>query len=364
MRRIGIVKESAPGERRVAITPDSVAHLRAAGLEVLVETRAGEAAFFPDSMYGQAGAEIVDADELYARADIVACVDRPPAARLRPGTFVVGLLRPDPAYLAELAARGVTAASLDRVPRTISAAQPMDAVTSQENVAGYRAAVVAAHAYERFFPLLVTAAGTARPAKVLVLGAGVAGLAAIGTARRLGAVVTGYDVRPAAREEIASLGANVLDLHGEGGEGEGGYARAQTDEQQQAEQDELAAQIGRQDVVITTARVPGRRPPLLVTEAAVKQLRPGSVIVDLAAGPLGGNVEGSRPDETVVTGDGVTVIGAGNLPATMPAAASTAYAHNVRAFLGHVLRDGELALDPADEIQRAVIVAGLPGGAA
>ncbi|TYB60216.1 NAD(P) transhydrogenase subunit alpha [Nonomuraea sp. PA05] len=357
MLRIGIVKESASGERRVAITPDLVPRLLAAGLTVLLETGAGAAARFPDGAYGDAGALIVSADELYAGADIIACVHRPPTSRLRRGQFVIGLLHPDPAYTGDLAARGVTAASLDLVPRTLSAAQPMDALTSQDTVAGYRAVVLAAGAFERFFPLLVTASGTVPPARVLVLGAGVAGLSAIGTARRLGAIVTGYDIRPEARAEIASLGAAVLDLDGEGS-GQGGYARALTETEQRDERGVLAAHVARHDVVITTAKVPGRRPPLLVTEAAVKEMRPGAVIVDLAAGELGGNVEVSRPGERLVTENGVIVIGAENLPATMPAAASTAYAHNVCAFLTHVLRDGALASDPDDAIHAAVVFTG------
>ncbi|GAA1684884.1 NAD(P) transhydrogenase subunit alpha [Nonomuraea maheshkhaliensis] len=354
MLRFGIVKETTAGERRVAITPDAVPRLRAAGLDVLVEAGAGAAAWFADGAYGNAGAQIVTVEELYATAAIVACVRRPPTRLLRHGQLVIGLLHPDPLYAGELAASGVTGASLDRVPRALSAAQPMDALTSQDNVAGYRAVVLAAGVYERFFPLLITAAGTAPPARVLVLGAGVAGLSAIGTARRLGAVVTGYDIRPAAREEIASLGAAVLDLEGADG-------LALTETEQRAERDQLAGPVAHHDVVITTARVPGRRPPLLVTEAAIKDMRPGSVVVDLASGELGGNVEISRPGERLVTENGVSVIGAGDLPATMPGAASLAYSHNVCAFLAHVLRDGALALDPADEIQSAVIFTG--GGA-
>jgi NAD(P) transhydrogenase subunit alpha len=356
MTSIGIVKETAAGERRVAITPGMVPRLIGAGLRVLVEEGAGAAAWCPDSAYAEAGARIATTAEVYG-ADIVACVDRPPSARLRAGQWVIGMLHPDPAYAAELTRAGVTAVSLDRVPRTISAAQPMDALTSQDNVAGYRAAVLAAHAYERFFPLMATAAGTVRPARVLVLGAGVAGLAAIGTARRLGAVVTGYDIRPEARDDIASLGAAVLDLDGEGS-GEGGYGRALAEHEERAEQDALAAHVARHDVVITTARVPGRRPPLLVTEIAVKGMRPGSVVIDLACGELGGNAEMSRPGETIVTGNGVTVIGAADLPARMPAAASDAYAHNVCAYLDHVLRDGAPVLDLTDKIQAAVTVAG------
>ncbi|GAA3560112.1 NAD(P) transhydrogenase subunit alpha [Nonomuraea rosea] len=353
MLSIGIVKESAAGERRVAITPDLVPRLRAAGLRVLAEAGAGAAAWFPDSLYGEAGAEIVQ--DVYG-ADILACVDRPPIERLRAGHLIIGLLNPDLAYIRELTARGVTAVSLDRVPRTLSAAQPMDALTSQESVAGYRAAILAAQTYERFFPLLVTAAGTAPPARVLVLGAGVAGLSAIAMARRLGAVVTGHDIRPEARDEIASLGAAVLDLAGEDdGEhrGEGGYARALGESEQETERSALARHVARQDVVITAARAQGGRPPLLVSEIAVKDMRPGSVVIDLACG----NVEIARPGETVVTENGVTVIGAPNLPATMPAAASSAYARNVGAFLDHVLRDGVPVIDLTDPLQAAVTIA-------
>jgi NAD(P) transhydrogenase subunit alpha len=271
----------------------------------------------------------------------------------------------DPDFATELSERGVTAVDFDGLPRTLSAAQAMDALTSQEHVSGYAAAVLAAHAYEGFFPLLVTAAGTVPPARVLVLGAGVAGLQAIGTARRLGAVVTGYDVRPAARAEVASLGAAFLELKSvESGSGHGGYARALTKEEQRGQQDELAEHITRQDVVITTARVRGHRSPLLVTDAAVKGMRPGSVVIDLAASELGGNVESSLPGETIVAENGVTVIGADNLPATMPGAASTAYARNVSALLRHLVRDGELAIDPEDPIQAGVVVvhAGTTGG--
>jgi NAD(P) transhydrogenase subunit alpha len=235
----------------------------------------------------------------------------------------------------------------------------MDALTSQANVAGYKAVLVAADAYPRYFPLLMTAAGTARPAEVLVLGAGVAGLAAIGTAHRLGAVVRGYDVRNEVRGEVESLGATFLDLPLPGdlhGAGRGGYARALTADEQATQREALAAATARHDVVITTAQVPGHRPPLLVTEETVKAMRPGSVLVDLAASPLGGNVEISVPDETVVTPGGVTVIGAGNLPAAMPAAASTAYARNVAALLGHLVRDGALVVDLADEIQAGVVI--------
>jgi NAD(P) transhydrogenase subunit alpha len=263
----------------------------------------------------------------------------------------------DPELAAALAAQGVTAISLDRMPRTLTRTQPMDALSSQANVAGYKAALVAATEFGRFFPLLITAAGTARPAKVLVLGAGVAGLQAIGTARRLGAVVSGYDVRPASKTEVESLGATFIELTaGVSAAGEGGYARELTAEERQAQQDELAGHITRHDVVITTAQVPGRRPPLLVTEDAIKAMSAGSVIVDMGASALGGNVSGSRPGETVVTGNGITIIGADNLPASMPTAASNAYSRNISALLEYMTSDGALAIDTSDEIQASVVI--------
>jgi NAD(P) transhydrogenase subunit alpha len=263
----------------------------------------------------------------------------------------------DPAPVAALAARGVTAISLDGLPRTLPRAQSMDALTSQANVAGYKAALVGAAAFGRFFPLLITAAGTARPAKVLILGTGVAGLQAIGTARRLGAVVSAYDVRPQTKTEVESLGATFIELTSVGSAaGEGGYARALTEEEQQAQQAELIGHIARQDVVITTAQVPGRKPPVLLTADAIKAMTAGSVVVDMAAGPLGGNVAGSAPDETIVTENGVTVIGAGNLAATVPTAASAAFARNVSALLTHLVTDGVLAIDPGDDIQAGVVI--------
>jgi proton-translocating NAD(P)+ transhydrogenase subunit alpha len=233
----------------------------------------------------------------------------------------------------------------------------MDALSSQANITGYKAALVAANTFERYFPMLITAAGTARPAEVLVLGAGVAGLQAIGTARRLGAVVRGYDVRPAAKAEIESLGASFVSLQAAvDATGEKGYARALTDEERQAVQRELNDHIVRHNVVICTAQVPGRRPPLLVTEDALKAMSPGSVVVDTAASPLGGNAALSEPGRTIVTGNGVTVIGADNLPATMPTAASAAYSRNISALLRHLWPEGELALDPDDEIQAGVVI--------
>jgi H+-translocating NAD(P) transhydrogenase subunit alpha len=362
LMKAGVVKETAPGERRVALVPDAVAKLRAAGIEVLVERGAGEAAWLSDSAYADAGATIVSAAELYRDADVILTVTRPSddaVGLLRPGQAVIGMLVPlvYPELAAALAARGVTAISLDRMPRTLTRTQPMDALSSQANVAGYKAALVAAAEFGGFFPLLITAAGTARPAKVLVLGAGVAGLQAIGTARRLGAVVSGYDVRPASKTEVESLGATFIELTtGVSAAGEGGYARELTAEERQAQQEELVGHISRHDVVITTAQVPGRRPPLLVTEDAIKAMAAGSVIVDMGASALGGNASGSRPGETVVTGNGITIIGADNLPATMPTAASNAYSRNISALLLHMTSDGALAIDTGDEIQADVVV--------
>ena len=361
--KAAVVKETPPGECRVALVPDAIAKLRPAGIDVLVESGAGDGAWLPDAAYADAGASIVSAAEIRRTADVILTVTRPSpeaVSELRPGQAVIGMLAPlaDPEYAAALAARGLTAISLDGLPRTLSRAQPMDALSSQSNVAGYKSVLVAATTYGRFFPLLITAAGTARPAKVLVLGAGVAGLQAIGTARRLGAVVSGYDVRPASKGEVESLGATFVELTSvESAAGEGGYARELTAEERQAQQDELAGHIAKQDVVITTAQVPGRRPPLLVTEDAIKAMSPGSVIVDMGASALGGNVTGSSPGETLVTGNGVTIVGADNLPATVPTAASNAYSRNISALLLHMTKDGALAIDTSDEIQAGVVIA-------
>ena len=363
--RVAVVKESLPGERRVALVPETVQKLRQGGLEVLVEQGAGADAWFPDDSYTAAGATVTSTDDLYATADVVLTVTRPEPGRLRAGQAVIGMLAPltDPQFARTLAERGVTAISLDGLPRTLSRAQGMDALTSQANVAGYKAALMAADAYGRFFPLLITAAGTARPAKLLVLGTGVAGLQAIGTARRLGAQVSGYDVRPASKGEVESLGATFIELtSGVSAAGEGGYARELTAEERDAQQAELAGHIARQDVVITTAQVPGRRPPLLVTAEAVAAMAPGSVIVDMGSSPLGGNVAGSAPGEAVVTANGVTIIGAENLAASVPTAASNAYSRNISALLLHLAGDSaqdarELKIDTTDEIQAGVVVA-------
>jgi proton-translocating NAD(P)+ transhydrogenase subunit alpha len=358
---VGVVRQDDAGERRVALVPESVARLAAVGLGTVVQEGAGAAAWFPDAEYAAAGATVVPGAVVYERADVVVCLGPPAHPPLRAGQLLLGLLQPllQPGLARALAEAKVTAVSLDGLPRTLSRAQSMDALSSQANVAGYKAAVLAADLYGGYFPMLMTAAGTVRPASVLVLGAGVAGLQAIGTARRLGAVVTGYDVREAARADIASTGATVLEIGGgadAAATGEGGYARELTAEEAGRQQDAMAAAVARFDVVITTAQVPGRTPPVLVTAAALAAMRPGSVLVDLAASDLGGNVVGSVPERTVVTDGGVTVVGAGNLPAAVPRAASTAYARNVVALLSHLVADGRIVLDPADEITAGVLV--------
>jgi H+-translocating NAD(P) transhydrogenase subunit alpha len=356
------VRETMPGEQRVALVPESVPVLARARVHVLVESGAGAAACFPDGSYERAGAEVLSINEAINRAAILVSVGTPGPdliALLRPGQTVIGMLRPliQPGLVRQLTEGGVTAISLDGLPRTVSRAQSMDALSSQANVAGYKAVLVAADNFGRFFPMLITAAGTSRPASVLVLGAGVAGLQAMGTARRLGAVVTGYDIRPETQDQIESVGARFLKLESVApAEGEGGYARALTADEQSAQQAELTAQITRFDIVIATAQVPGRRPPLLVTAEAVKGMQAGAVLVDLAASSLGGNIEGSVADQTVMTENGARIIGAGNLPAQMPTAASTAYSHNIAALLAELIRDGALRIDPADEIQAGVVV--------
>jgi H+-translocating NAD(P) transhydrogenase subunit alpha len=360
--KIGVAKERAPNEDRVALIPEALAKLTGKGAEVLVEQGAGDGASLPDKAYLDAGAQIVSRDELYAQSDVVLTVQRPAAEdlkRLRRGQALIGLLQPllDPQAMKSLADAGVTAISLDALPRTLSRAQSMDALSSQANVGGYRAVLIAAEAYGRYFPLLTTAAGTAKPANVLVLGIGVAGLQAIATARRLGAVVRAYDVRSETKEQAQSLGAQFITLKSVAdATGEGGYARELTAEERAAQQQELNEHIGGMDVVITTAQVPGRRPPLLVTADAVGRMKPGSIIVDMAASALGGNVELSRPDERVVTDNGVIILAPTNLPATMPAGASQFYARNLGTFLAHFMKDGALSLDFDDEITRATVV--------
>ena len=360
--KVGVARETAHGERRVALVPEALGKLTAAGCEILVEAGAGAGAMIPDQAFTDAGARIVGTADLYAAADVILRVQKPSAeeaGRLRSGQTVIGLLAPllDPALMGSLASAGVTSVSLDAIPRTLSRAQSMDALSSQANTGGYKAVLIAANTYGRYFPLLTTAAGTAKPANVLVLGIGVAGLAAIGTARRLGAVVSAYDVRPETAEQALSLGAKFVKLRTAiDATGAGGYARELTVEERAAQQRDLNEVIASQDVVITTAQVPGRKPPLLVTADAVHAMRPGSVIVDMAASALGGNCELSVAGETVVTGNAVTIVAPENLPASMPLSASQFYARNISSLLLNMVKDGALALDFEEEVTKGTVI--------
>ena len=360
--KVGVAKETAPGERRVALVPEGLGKLTAAGLEILVERGAGDGAAIPDSAYAEAGATVVSTVDLYRQSDVILRVQKPSDSEvkvMRKGQAVLGLLQPliDPKTAAALAEQGVTAISLDAIPRTLSRAQSMDALSSQANVGGYKAVLIAANEYGRYFPLLTTAAGTAKPANVLILGIGVAGLQAIGTARRLGAVVKAYDVRPETREQAESLGAQFVKLKTTiDATGAGGYARELTPEERAAQQAELNEVIGGMDIVITTAQVPGRKPPVLVTAEAVAQMKPGSIIVDMAASALGGNCELSRAGKTITTDNGVTIVSPDNLPATMPAGASAFYARNISSLLLGMVKNGQLDLDFDDEVTKATVI--------
>jgi proton-translocating NAD(P)+ transhydrogenase subunit alpha len=339
----------------VALVPDAVSKLVGAGFEVVVERGAGSAASFPDEAYEEAG--VMLADDVWDAEGVVK-VRKPSAEevqRLRSGQVLIGFLEPltDAGGIERLAERGVHAFAMESIPR-ITRAQPMDALSSQATVSGYKSVLLAADHLPRFFPMLMTAAGTVAPAKVLVLGAGVAGLQAIATARRLGAVVAGFDVRPVVREQVESLGASFLDLGVQGEETAGGYAAELTEEQQRRQQEALAERIPDYDVVITTALIPGRPAPKLIPAAAVARMRPGSVIVDLAA-EAGGNAEPTEPGE-IVERDGVTLVGLTNLPSTMPFHASQLYARNVSALLQHLAPEGELTLDWDDEITAGACV--------
>jgi H+-translocating NAD(P) transhydrogenase subunit alpha len=355
--KVGIPRETADGERRVALVPDGVRRLVDGGLDVVFEAGAGSSAGFLDADYEAAGAQIVP--DAFAEADLIAKVQAPSedeTGRLREGQTLVALLQPltSPERVRAVAERKVTAFSMDSIPR-ITRAQPMDALSSQSTVAGYKAVLLAASHLGKFFPMLTTAAGTIAPARVLVLGAGVAGLQAIATARRLGAVVSAFDVRPVVKEQVESLGASFLELDVEGAEGVGGYAVALAEDQHEREQELIARHVAESDAVITTALIPGQPAPVLVTAAAARAMRPGSVIVDLAA-EAGGNVELTQPGKTVVE-DGVTIVGETNLPATMPTHASQMYSRNVLTLLEHLITDGELSLDFDDEITRETCVA-------
>ncbi len=354
--QIGVPKETATGERRVALVPDVAGRLVKAGHAVVIESGAGAAAGFPDHAYTAAGATIGDA----WAADVVCRVHKPAAgevARLRAGAALIATLHAatSPDVVQQLAQRGVTAFSLELLPR-ITRAQSMDVLSSQATVAGYKAALVAADAAIRFFPMLVTAAGTLPPARALVLGAGVAGLQAIGTLRRLGAVVSAFDVRAAVKEQVESLGATFLAMEQPvEGEGTGGYAKELSADQHERELEFLARVARDQDVIITTAQIPGKAAPRLLTAAAVEGMKPGSVIVDLAA-ESGGNCELTRAGERVEH-RGVVILGPANLPATMPLHASQMYAKNVQNFLQLLVKDGKLVVDFDDEIVKGTCVA-------
>jgi proton-translocating NAD(P)+ transhydrogenase subunit alpha len=351
--RVGVPKETAAGEKRVALVPEVVRKLAQREHEVLVESGAGQAALIPDALFEEAGATVTSDQGAIWGADVLVKVAPPSAdevGRLSSESVLVGFLAPltAPDTVRALADSGATAFALEAVPR-ISRAQSMDALSSQSNVAGYRAALLGAQLLGRFYPLLMTAAGTVRPAKVLVLGAGVAGLQAIATAKRLGAVVTGFDVRSVVKEQVQSLGGRFLEVEAvKDAEGEGGYARPLTDEENERLRRELAEAAKRQDVIITTAQIPGRPAPLLITADAVRGMAPGSVIVDLAA-ETGGNVEGSKPGETVEE-DGVKIIGPANLPSEMAGNASALYAKNLQNLLDLITDDGQLQLNFDDEI--------------
>jgi len=351
--KLSVPKEASEGERRVALVPEVAKKLTADGVEVVLEPGAGESSHLPDALYEEAGVTVSEGEGL--SGDVVAKVAPPSTeeiGRMKQGTVLIGFLAPltAPDTAKALAEAGVTAFAMEAIPR-ISRAQSMDALSSQATVAGYRAALITAQELGRFFPMLSTAAGAIKPAKVLVLGAGVAGLQAIATARRLGAVVSAFDVRSAVEEQIQSLGAKFvkLDIGLEDAEDAGGYARQLTDEEQQRQREALADVIGGMDGVISTAAVPGRKAPLLIIEDAVRQMKPGSVIVDLAA-ETGGNCELTEAGETVVRHD-VKIVGPINLPASMPDHASQLYAKNVQSLLGLMVDDeGALKLDFDDDV--------------
>jgi NAD(P) transhydrogenase subunit alpha len=349
---VAVPAETAAAERRVALVPDVIGRLTGAGADVVVQAGAGKHASYSDAEYSDAGARVVpDASAAFSAADVVVKVAPPSVAeagQLTSGSAYVGFLPPNAEdVLAALAGRKLTAFSMDRLPR-ISRAQSMDALSSQALVSGYHATLQAAERLPRFFPMFMTAAGTIPPAKVLVLGAGVAGLQAIATARRLGAVVEGYDVRAAAAEEVKSLGATFVELELETQEGAGGYAKEQSEDFLRKQRELIGKHVAASDVVITTAAIPGRAAPVLVTTEMVEQMRTGSIVVDLAA-ESGGNVEPSRPGEDVQVG-GATVIGARNMPSAMPVHASNLYARNVTNLLLLLIKDGALAPDWEDEI--------------
>ncbi len=356
---IAALKE-APAEHRVSLVPSVVKRLVKQGCQVLIEKGAGAAANFADQQYEEAGAKVVDRDTALTQANLVTVVNRPEDGtldQLKAGQAILGLLSlaVDHDVAKQLAEKQVTALSFELLPRTVSRAQSMDALSSQSSVAGYKAALVAADHFMRYFPMMITAAGTAKPAKVLVLGTGVAGLQAIGTAKRLGAIVSGYDVRPASRGEVESLGAKFL-TSSVSAAGKGGYARQLTKEEQQQQQDELAGFIADSDIVITTARVPGKKPPMLVTAKSVEEAKPGSIFIDIAASDLGGNVAGSKPGEVVETANGAKIVGADNLPSDLATSSSEMYSKNVQAVIKALLnKEGNIEIDTTDDVMSELV---------
>lgn len=363
--KIAVAKEIEVCERRVSLIPDIVAKLVKQGLEVLVETGAGEKAFFTDADYEAAGAKIVsDSAQLWSEADILLKVS-PPQDRedgrseidfLKPGSVLISFLNPlgNPEIAQKLAHRQVTALSMELIPRT-TRAQSMDALSSQASLAGYKTVLLAAAALPKYFPMLTTAAGTIAPAKIFIMGAGVAGLQAIATARRLGAVVEAFDIRPAVKEEVQSLGAKFVEVKlEEETVAAGGYAKEISEDSKKRTQELVAEHVKNSDVVITTAQVPGRKAPILVTEEMVKAMKPGSVIVDLAA-EQGGNCACTEPGKDIVW-NGVTIIGPINLPSSMPVHASQLYAKNVTSLMQLLIKDKELQINFADDIVDAACV--------
>ncbi len=357
--QVAVPRETRAGERRVSVVPETVSRLASSGLTFRVEAGAGEDAGFTDAAYAEAGATIAKSGaNVFDGCAIATCVQPPDdalIARLPEGMLLIGFLQPltSPHMLRKLAARGVTAAALELVPR-ITRAQRMDALSSQATVGGYEAALLAASRSPRFFPMLMTAAGTIPPAKVLVIGAGVAGLQAIATARRLGAVVQGFDIRPAAKEQVESLGATWVGLEMKEAEGAGGYAKEVSEEAQKQEHEHLHRLVREADVVITTAQIPGKPAPRLITDDMVADMKNGAVIIDLAA-ESGGNCALTRTDEDVRAG-GVLVLGPSNLPSVMPLHASQMYSRNVAALLQHFVKDGALQMDFDDEITSGCVV--------
>jgi NAD(P) transhydrogenase subunit alpha len=359
--RIAVPVEQQPGEARVALTPDSVKKLAGSGIEVMVEKGAGAGAGFLDDEYRSAGATLADRGAVLSGAQVLACVNRPEPEdfdKLKEGTVIIGFLKPldEPAALEPIVSGQLTAFAMELIPR-ITRAQSMDALSSMATVAGYKAVIIAAEHLPRMFPLLMTAAGTVPPAKVLVLGAGVAGLQAIATARRLGAVVEAYDVRSAAGQDVKSLGAKFLevDLGSIETQDAGGYAKELSPEALKLGRDMVTKRAAQSDVVITTAQVPGRKAPLMLTEEAVEGMRPGSVVVDLAAS-TGGNCALTQPGETVLH-NGVSIMGPLNLPGTVPGHSSQLYSRNITTFLGLIVDKGNLKIDMADEILKGACVA-------